>query len=61
MRSSLKLTNIVIITIGYIYNLQGIRTELRNYKLIVFITKHDVIKKPTGFTIASGGLEHVTL
>lgn len=61
MRSFLKLTNIVIIITNYIYNLQGIRTELRNYKLIDVITIHEEIKKSTGFTTPSVGLEHVTL
>ena len=61
MRSSLKLTNIVIITIDYIYNLQGIRTELRNYKLTYVTIKHVEIKKPTDFTTPSGGLVRVTL
>lgn len=61
MRSSLKLTNIVITITDYIYSLHGIRTELRNYKLTDVITIHVEIKKPIGFTTLNGGLVRVTL
>lgn len=61
MRLFLKLTNIVIITIDYIYNLQGIRTELRNYKLTDVTIKHVEIKKQTASITPSVGLVRVTL